>query len=467
MFEGFEDGFGIGSSQDIEELNKALSAGYEANTSMTGGAALRVESLESSLKVLTFREEHCVMWKDINKLPAYSTVEEYSQQTSIGDDNTGFTGEGVLPEEDNSGYARKASLVKFLGTTRRITHPMQLVRTVSGDAVARETTNGILKVMRDAEFGLYWGNSKLVYDPTNNEGTEWDGLNTLIDSTSVVDLGNRNIEEGDFSDVAQLIADSFGYINKCYMSNSVTKTLDKGMLPKERIALPTAGGMEVGATVDRVKTSFGTVAIKPAYFLGQGRSPKKKVPAQATHTKAPVAPASGAVQALAVDGLGKFRSTQYGAFKFQVTACNRYGESAPTALSSAGTITSADVAKRIPVLITNATGLTAATVPQYYNIYATEVGGSVTYLVGQIAAASQADGGTTTYNYDGYIMANTSVAFAGQFDNDVMTFKQLAPIMKMDLAVIDPSYRFMILMYGVFQLFAPKKVAKIINIKDY
>jgi hypothetical protein len=59
-------------------LAKALEAGY-AITNQTGGSALRVESLEGSLKVLTHTAHHIKFWKKIPKSPAYSTVEEYNQ----------------------------------------------------------------------------------------------------------------------------------------------------------------------------------------------------------------------------------------------------------------------------------------------------------------------------------------------------------------------------------------------------
>ena len=464
MFENDVEGFGIGTSQDVAELNKALTAGYEETTSMTGGAALRVQSLENTLKLLTFREDHMVMWKDISKLPAYSTVEEYSQQTSVGSDNPGFTGEGVAPEEDDSGYARKASLVKFLGTTRKITHPMQLVRTINGDAVARESTNGILKVMRDAEFGLLWGNSDLVYTAagTTPEGLEWDGLNVLIDATNDLDLSNRNLEEGDFTTMGETIANSFGYINRCYVPNSVASTLDVSLLPKERIALPGANGMEVGTNVGSVKTSFGKIAVRPSLFMGAaltaGRSPKKTPPAAATSTKAPAAPASIAASSL---------TAQVGVCTFKATACNRYGESAPTAATSNVTVGAGDVAKHIPLAITNSAS-SETVIPDYFNIYCSPVGTAAWYLVASVPCTDKTNSGTgASYNYTGYIMPNTAICFAGQFDSEILVFKQLAPIMKMDLAVIEPSYRFMILLYGVPQLFAPKKLMRVINVKDY
>ena len=62
-------------------------------------------------------------------------------------------------------------------------------------------------------------------------------------------------------------------------------------------------------------------------------------------------------------------------------------------------------------------------------------------------------------------LPNTYTAFMGEFTPEVIAFKQLAPIMKMDLALLGPAYRWMILIYGVPQLYAPKKWMKFVNIK--
>jgi hypothetical protein len=76
-YEGVE-GFGAASQEDVNELNKALSAGQDQNPpgSVTpgDGFALRVESLENTLKNTTYKMGHIRFWKGIPKLPAYNTV---------------------------------------------------------------------------------------------------------------------------------------------------------------------------------------------------------------------------------------------------------------------------------------------------------------------------------------------------------------------------------------------------------
>ena len=140
-YEGIQ-GFGVSTSQEVDELNKALYAGTGRGGAADGvpvggasGSPLRVESLEATLRVVTFTLGHIKFWKMLSKLPAFSTVEEYNQLTSYGGDNGAFTNEGDLPETQDSNYERKTALIKFLGTTREVTHPMTLVRPAHGNVI--------------------------------------------------------------------------------------------------------------------------------------------------------------------------------------------------------------------------------------------------------------------------------------------------------------------------------------------
>ncbi len=466
-FNSFGEGFGVIPESEVMALNKALNAGYAANpldSSMTGGGALRVQSLEATLKVLTFSQKHTVLFNAIPKAKAFSTVEEYSTLSEYGTRGSSFIPEGVLPEDDSATYARKASLVKFIGTTRSVTHPMTLVTNIGGDVMAREQSNGVLKIMRDANDALYWGNNALVHSG-GGEGIEFAGLNNLIDPTMDYDMAGANLDEPNLDDVSENIYTNFGLATDLFCSPAVAKILGKLQQSKGRIAIPQAagdGGLKLGYRVRSVDTQFGEMSVNSDIFLSGGRSPKVIAPVSATSSLAPDAPAS--LTAGAMTGTdGQFHASQVGAIGFQVTAANRFGESAPATISSPVTVGSGDVAKHIPLTITNPTVVTP---PEWFNLYATEAGGSVYYLVAQIPAASQATGGTTTYSYTGYIIPNTSIAFAGQLSPDIITFKQLAPVMRMDLAVLGPAFRFMVLLYGVPQLFAPKKWSRIINIKD-
>ncbi len=454
---------GFTSMREVEDLNKALTAGYD-NPPVSGGGALRVESLEASLKVLTHQAKHCAFWQRVPKLPAYSTVEEFNQLSAVGDESGAFLPEGTLPETVDSTYNRQTSLVKFLGTTRSISHPMTLVKTNIGDVTAQENTNGILWILKNLEWGLLNGDADMCYlgaatDSTHREGVEFNGIEKQIDSGNVIDLKGAALSEGAFSLAAQMVASNYGNPTDVFLSFAAHQAFCDTMLPKERVPLPTGqGGYTVGANIPDVNTPFGKVNLNPDVFLNAG----KIAPASATSGKAPTPPAS--IAAGSMTGTDGVWTTHGGAgvYNYAVSAVNRYGESAAVAIGSPVTVGSDDVAKHIPFTITNAGSVTIE--PEYFNIYKTKVGGSVKMLVARVRATSQAGSGTTTWDDTGKNMAGTTKAFVGELSSQVLAVKQLAPLMKMDLAVLAPAYRWMILCYLTFIIYAPKKWVQFINV---
>src|SRR5262245_33470166 len=96
---------GTATEADIAALHKALETGYAVGLDNrgTGGANLRVESLENSLKVLTFTDKHLRFWKKAVKTAAYSTVEEFNQLLSYGNlGQGGWIREAELPQDTDS-----------------------------------------------------------------------------------------------------------------------------------------------------------------------------------------------------------------------------------------------------------------------------------------------------------------------------------------------------------------------------
>ena len=94
------DGFGSGSTAEVDMLNKALEVGQlrGGDPNNVSGGMLKVESLESTLKILSYDEKDMQVFQMIPKLPAYSTAEEYLRLESYGAGVGRFVGEGALPE---------------------------------------------------------------------------------------------------------------------------------------------------------------------------------------------------------------------------------------------------------------------------------------------------------------------------------------------------------------------------------
>lgn len=450
-------GFGIGSGVELGNLSKALDAGYGTSPqTQQNGGAFRVESLENSLKVLTYTDQHVKLWKRIPKLNATNTVEEYNQLISYGSDGGGFIPEGQLPDTEDSQYQRQAAFVKFLGTTREVSHQMTLVNSAHGDVIARYNQDGILWMMKKIEHGLFWGNSKLA--PGGNEYVEFDGLNNLIDPQNTIDLAGSHFEEKHMNWGAQMIIENYGIPTDLFLPFEVHAQFSQEFFPKERVIMPTQGEYQAGVVVDKFQTIGGPVNFTPDIFL-------KKTPlmgTQATSAKAPAMPASVTAVLATTNSNATFYNSGAGVYNYYVTAVNRHGESAPVAAAASVTVDSAGL-KTVTVTVTNAASSQFST--DYFKVYRTEVNGTNAYEIGKVAATSAAASSVTNFVDSNAVMPNTYTAFMGEMSEQVIAFKQLAPMMKMDLATLGPAYRWMILLYGVPVLYAPRKWCRFVNIK--
>jgi hypothetical protein len=490
------NGFGIGSGQDVQELNKALegaaalglaggvSTAGIAIDGTTGGAALRVQSLDSSLKVITFTDKHINFWKDIPKTPAYSTVEEYNQLTSYGTQTGGFVSEGELPYSTTSDYLRKVALVKYVGTTRSVSHPMTLVRTMVPDVIAQENSNGIMWMLRQIENALFWGNDK-GRDAT--EYVEWAGVDQQIGGATGIgtgggnnyDMRNVNLATTPFTTVvnslAQTVVDQFGFPTDIYLPYQLLAKINDEFAgtAAQRIVLPTPqGNTQLNINVDSLMTQAGKVNLKPTYFLQRTRTAPTadKILKSGTMASMLAQTVTGSEQVASVTGLA------VGWYRIMVSFENKWGETKAYNVDGTAIGSDANAATAVQISSTANTIQFAFGAPdtddvdaaQFMNVFVSEMAATealakaaTAYWVQRIAMTAAG----TAVKWDGKRLPNTYTAFIGQNTSDVLTFRQLAPLVKMDLATIAPAYKWMILLYGMPIIFVPQKWTRVLNIK--
>lgn len=462
------NGFGNSSGAELQELRKALEAGY-AITNQTGGASLRVESLEASLKAVTYTSKHIKLWKKIPKSPAYSTTEEYNQVLNYGAAGAGaFTREGELPRTQDTAYARRTALVKFMGVTREVTHPMTLVHAAHGDVVALENQNGILWLLQRVEDALFHGDSSLAFD---GEAEQWDGLDSLIDVTSFVDVEGAPLQESDIEEASNLVIENFGYPTDMFLGTRVMSDLVKTFYPRERVQLPSPVGGQVGFSIETMATQAGVIQFNPNVFLRQHPSP----PAAATSPNAPAAASALASPSVLAAGTAEWTKEIAAVAANQVTSYavtmgNRFGESAMLVANLTVTAAQWNANQALNITVTNAAAI-GANPPEFINVYrsltnTTSVDPADFSLIQRVPVTSQtALAAMVSVAVDrNFLLPFTEVAYVGEMNEQVLTFRQLAPLMKMDIAVLAPAYRWMILLYGTPILFTPLKWNRIINI---
>lgn len=471
------NGFGSSSAGAVEELNKALSAGQitgreTADRLDASGAPLKVESLEKTLKHLTFRESDITFWKDIPKVPAYNTVVEYNQQLSYGHNRGGFYNEGELPDEEDSVFARRAQFTKYLGTTRSVTHQMTLVNSTVGNMIQKTIKDGTLWILRQLDQALFFGNDKLVslefngFIAQQEYSDTWADRNEYYNSGHVIDMRGSVLSEDAIESGANSIVESYGLATQLYAPPSVLSNFVKNFYGNKFI-MPNTQALTngiMGQRVQQFESQFGPIGLRQDIFFK--KKPAKTSKTAATSDKAPVKPTVTAAAVEATVANTKWGKDDAGSVYYAVSAFNRYGESA---LAVYGTPVAVVENGAADITITKGDG--SVHEASGYRIYRTMVGGSKDGEFYPIMDVSLDD---VTRGLDGAsggsirdlnrFIPNTDQALLLQFDDEVINFAQLAPLMKMDLALLAPAYRFMILLYGTPLLYAPKKMVRIINI---
>lgn len=485
-YEGMSGFAGNASQGDVDALNKALNAGDQinrpANVSAGDGFSLRVESLEQTLKNTTFRMEHIRLWKAIPKIPAYNTVEEYNQIQSYSNNQySSFVTEGQLPVSTDASYRRQYAKIKFMGTQRSVSHVMSMVKPAHGNVIAQETIAGTMYLLEQLERHLFTGDSEMT--GTGKEGLEFDGLEKLItgsslnpDSTAladhIIDLRGAPLTEDNIIDGALTISDApaFGRPTHLFMNPKAHSDLAKSFFPKARydVFQKQDNGI-AGLTLGGVTTQAGVVALEPDVFIDEGPSfPGAGAGAVGAAVTAGGPPALPTLVSVAAVGPGVANSQwaagtgdhDAGVYDYSIQAVNEFGASDCTALSPQ------TVAATGSLVLTIRAGenVEANTAARYFNIFRTKRGGAAAGLtpifikrVANTSVAGAPGPGTQfTYTDLNADLPQTSKGYMLQVDPSNLSFAQLAPMVKIPLATIDSSIRWMQLLYGAMKLYTPR-----------
>jgi hypothetical protein len=483
----------FGGQQEVNELLKAMQAGNitgrdTADQSLTQ-EPLKVESLEKTLKLLEFRMKDIKLWNAIPKLVAYNTVEEYIQLESYGTDRGGFYGEGELSDVEDSAYRRKAELVKYIQVTGEVTLQAQMVRSYV-DAMRKEVENKTMWIIRKVNSALTKADSSLIGKEFNGLYAQhaaigsdpsdiYASLDAYQDSTVIIDLRGASLTQSVLEDAAVNVDANFGNVDSIFGPPTVMSGLYKDFFQQQRIITGTSAATGVIGTVPKaIDTQFGQVAVNQDKFMK--KAPSRLLSEIATSPKAPAAPAATTQALTGADAGSRFASGEahtgaLGTVFYAAAAFNEYGESALDVFGDGSTKITLTAGESVS--LTMAAGAGGSYAATGYVIYRSKVTASGTsagvpfYPIFKISAAQLAagyDGGGAGIVFDrNRFLPDTEEAFVSEMVDDVMSFKQLAPISKLDLAVLAPSNRFISFLWGTPILYTPKKMLRFLNAGPY
>lgn len=430
------------------ELRKALSTGYDLTQPTVApgiGFALRPQSLDRLLRITAKRAEHIVFWKMLPKGPAFSTVEEYNVMSSYGDDDIGmFIEEGGLPEEFDSTYERKTSQVKYCGVQGRITLPMMMIRPAHGNIIAQETAAKTMKLLELLEMSLFFARSDL-------DALQFDGLEKLIEDGAganfIIDMRGQPMSQEAIQDGAvRIMTAGFGLPTHLILSPVAKADLIKSLYPAGRFQIGQSP-LQIGSNINNFVGPTGDLQLVHDIFLEMPAAIVCPTTAKGDPSKIPGTPSVSTAVAASSDATAQFSASELGAYYYKAVAVNRYGQSAPV---SFGPITPA-AAQKITVGLTPGPG----PLPKYWKLYRTKVG---------VAAGSElliqrtvATGAAQTLTDLNQRIPGCSTAFMIQLNENNIGFKQLSPMMRIPISTIDTTSRWMQLLFGMLQLFTPKR----------
>lgn len=457
---------GLVSAGDIENLNKAISAGYGGAgkpTDLTYGGVLQAESLEATLKSITFDMKNLKFWPAISVDKAYNLFEQYNRLISYGSDSAPYIGEGGAPQEEDSTYVRDGQKIVFFGTRRRVSHQMTLVRVTVGDIVAQQAKEGTMHLLKNIERELYWGHAHFMNQSTGLEsGSDSDlpvnsiAMSGLLkqlqkgdtdaqmqagdflgygDSSSIVtDLAGNVVAQDDIERLAVIALENFGAPDQLHIEPACLSAFVKQFYPQFRSA-PGLANQTVGYDVSKVQTTAGAVDLKPNLFL----RPRAGVRALAVNSLAPQATFGAAASAVAVTT----SSFAAGLYQVAVTAVNDAGESSP--IYSSVTLAAGN---NISVAISAPpAGI------KYWKLYLSAPGGAAGT---QQFAGNWANQGAASYVSSNVQLPGLGEAFLLDMSAECMRFKQLAPLSKINFAIVTTALEFAIVMYGALFVYTPR-----------
>lgn len=269
-----------GAGDFAAELKKALQASdYQTDVStLTGGGALGVQSLDTAMKATVQENEHFTLFNRLQQTSATNIVDEYTRHTSVGGFLGGSTNSqmGVVRAAQGE-YSREVGLVKFLMTLRQVGYVLNIGKNIV-EATAVEERGGALQLLTDANYLLYHGDASASPTQYNGIFAELDLAitNGDIPADNVFDMNGGKLDSVDpFSAINVVVSryGSWGRSTDVFLPNSVQQDLNKSLDPAYRWTPQGNNTPVVGGHVEGIRLQNGVLKTNMDTFIHDEEHP--------------------------------------------------------------------------------------------------------------------------------------------------------------------------------------------------
>ncbi|MCL2174467.1 MAG: hypothetical protein FWB73_00330 [Treponema sp.] len=457
---GATTGSNVAEAQQIEELNKALTAGYETDSAlMVGGRTLLPENLEATMmNVVAALKEDCKILNSVKKVPVKSTVHEINRRTKFGGYRFNTVAERGRSLDTDQALERTFFPQKYIQTRRSVTKQMEVADTLE-DAYTSEKLAGTEVACQSAEYLIFHGNSDII-------PTEFDGFISAIEkskSPNVLDKRGKSlgaIGEGLFDDVARQLWDRGGSVNKAMFPSVLARDIKELFRDMLRMTMK-------DNTASFVQLPDYPTAIGPTIkFSGEDAGADKfyqvkgVVKAEGDPVERPRTPTAFTAAAIAGAAGSQFLVADGGNYNYTVHAINRAGISEGLPLAN-------------PVAVGAGAGVELSITPDnsvpptgFILCRSAKDGSEVMEMV-QIPVKPGTDGKTVYRDINTDLPGTASMLFlTEQRITPVYTFGQLLPLCTYPLYPTDRAETpFLILLYASLEVRAPEFCALVKNLQ--
>lgn len=450
-----EDMIAIHHQMRQAKLRKStVTAGYGGAAGAGGtGAGYIPQSLENTLAVASFKREDCIFWNMVSKSNVFSTVNEYGRIDSHGQfELDPFFAEGGLPSGATTVLTRAYSKITYIGAQGAVSFPMLRSRVIGGaaNAEAQEVLEKTLHLLGRVESMCYFSDSRV-------NPYAFDGLRSIIEQgapNNIVDMRGQMLTgrkmRSDMSDHRDLYA----MPNVVLMSNGLKA--DLGNLNDASIRRAQAGNQAVSGKLGMralgIAADHGDVDFKSTVFLQPGGAPNTAAIQPGT-ASAPTAPTIASAT-LGTNSAGRWEDDYLGTYYWKVVAVGPNGISAPT---KSGSVAVTATGKRVVITITD--NAVSNSDVWYYRLYRSKINEDVAANYKYVGQYAKAAFGVDTVLYDYNLdIPGTTWAFSIQMTPDVIEVIRLLDFMKQDLAIVDTTKRFALIMFAALRSRTPTKM---------
>lgn len=456
-----------GVDEYVSQLSRPLAKAL-ATSNIPGfadGTSLVLQNLDSIMTSVLFTEEQLVKQRFIERVPSINPVYQWNRRNSYGSGRgvTAFAEGGIGPV-GNASWSRNTAPVRFFGVQRGTTVIANLAGALGGmfdDPIQEEEYDGTLQLLGSVERAIIWGNSTI----TDAQGNEifYDGLYRQLKfspyaKTNIIDMHGKPMTFDVISEIAALYAKVFVTSSRnvaAFLAPDTLATLQLMKTEAERRmigATASDNGYFAGTPLKGYDTQIGTIPFVQDVFTEPVQG---KTPLTTADPGAPAAPTgmTASVGAPTAGQTSNWLASDAGTVYYTVSAFNAAGESVGTLMTTGVAVSAGDI---VTLTIPNVTGAFG------YRVFrGVQPNGSDAYWIGEVAATQTAN---TTFVDDNSIMPGTDVAVFMEKSPQNLVIAQMAPLLKLPLAIQNTTIPFGLLYLHTLAVKAPERQFMVVNI---